>query len=394
VDADILPGAVVLVLHRGEIVVEEAVGFRDKENRRRQRKDDYFFLASSSKPLAVTAILTLVDDGKLALDQPPLREIPALQQARLSNGEPVRACTLRQMLSHTSGMFGMNTARRNQYRLVWNFRGTLSEAADQITQQPLVYPPGCGFSYGGASITVAARAAEIAARRDFDEVVHARVFAPLGMDDTFYRTSQYYYNRFAILYEPTSKGLQRRQAQPRARPGGYVLAPGGIIATARDVARFLQMHLGGGTLNGRRILSVDLARESRRDQTQGRSMDDFRSRGVGISDAAWIGKAEGYGLGWVLDEIGPDGVARIFYHGGAFGTLIWADAESELGVVLLSHVPSSQVASLWNEIMQVVRGYFGVTPESPSRSYAPPIVSPSNSGDDMFIKAIRRPGRR
>ena len=93
------------------------------------------------------------------------------------------------------------------------------------------------------------------------------------------------------------------------------------------------------------------------DSTNGHQMD-FKSTSRQQSTAS-IANNKGYGLGWMLDEIRPDGSARIFFHGGAFGTLIWGDTEANLGIILLTHVPLAQVAKLWDEIIHIIRKAWG-----------------------------------
>lgn len=360
VDRGVMPGAVVLVAHGGKVVFEEAFGWADLEARRRQRTDDYFFLASTSKPLTATAILRLVDQGKLKLDEPAANWMTQLAGARLATGEPVRSPTLREMLSHTAGMYGGATATEPQQRLLWNFAGSLAKTAPEIAGQPFVYRPGEGFSYGGASITVSGRIAELVSGQEFDEVMRQQILLPLGMTETFFRTDQEFQNRFSVLYQD---GRRRATFQPTALPGSFVLPSGGILSTARDLATFVQFHLNGCKGVSEKILSESLCTEMRRDQTGGKPMD-FRL-GKLRQNSAGIGNSEGYGLGWLLDEIGPDRRARVFSHGGAFGTLIWGDSQADLAIILLTHVPLSQVADVWDEVIRISRSQWGATATSP-----------------------------
>ena len=370
VGVGILPGAVVLVAKRGERVLEEAVGYRDVATGSRLRRRDLFFLASATKPLAATAIVSLVDDGALELDRAPIDRLPSLRRIRLASGERVRAPTVREMLSHTAGMFGVDNATPEQHRLVWNFRGTLAESAEQILQEPLEFPPGSAYRYGGASVTVAARLAESLTGLPFDEFVDRRLLYPLEMSDTFYRASGRRARSRALLHKAGPDGLQPTEGQPWDLQTDFVLAPGGMTSTARNLQGFLELHLNRGEHAGRRILSEALALEMRRDQTGGsyRNPDAGARRWRSIK----LSNAQGYGLGWVLDERGPDGVARVFYHSGLWGALIWGDASDGLAVVLLTQIGGGRAMVLWRDIIELTRSYWGTPATSKSTTISVP----------------------
>jgi len=352
-DRNILPGAVILATHRGKTVYEEAFGVADKRGGRAHHMDDLFYLGSTSKPLFATSILTLIREGKLALDSPASRWIPELGNARVKDGTSVRSPVIAEMLSHTSGIFGNATASRLQQQLVWNFTSSLSEAAIQIARQAFTYPPGKGFSYGGASMTIVGRIAEVITKTEFDEFIEQAVFNKLGMHDTFYRTDKELKNRLSVLYTKSGGRLYKARFQPHTTPGSFILPPGGIISTAKDLSALLRLHLSNGKTGSTEILSSDLIATMRRDVIKEEPMD-FKSTSRKKSTAS-IANNKGYGLGWMLDEIGPDQNARVFFHGGAFGTLIWGDTESDLGIVLLTHVPLAHVAKLWDEVISIVR---------------------------------------
>ncbi len=349
VDSGELPGAVVLFIHHGEIVFEESYGYSDLEAKRPQRTDDIFNMASTSKPEAMTVIMTLVDQGKLSLDEPASKWFPVLATAKLVGGEPVkRSPVVREMMSHTSGMFANNCAQsRDQFRLLYMFEATLEASAKALSEEPFAYQPGEDFCYCGPSMQVMGRVVELVTGRDFDVVATEQVFTPLGMKDSFWRTGRDVSDRLGYIYTKTDQGLSRAAFNRRPQPGGFILVPGGLYSTARDLARFLQMHLNGGELDGRRVLPEKLVVEMRKNQ-----IGDFEPT---FGESATIGEAEGYGLGWILGEIGPDGVARVFSHGGAWGTYIWGDTEAELGAVLLTQIPLTNASPVWNDIVPIAR---------------------------------------
>lgn len=149
VDRGDAPGAVVVIRHGGREVFAAAAGYAVIEEKRLMRADDLFMIASSTKPFSATAILTLADRGKLTLDDPVRKFFP----------EFVGASTIRQLLSHTSGIFG-NGATPETVEPIRNFDRELRDALPLIVRTPLAYTPGAKFSYGGASFCVAAGIAE------------------------------------------------------------------------------------------------------------------------------------------------------------------------------------------------------------------------------------------
>jgi CubicO group peptidase (beta-lactamase class C family) len=353
---NLIPGAVILAISNNDIVLEESVGFRDRECRDPHHLDDCFFLASASKPIATTVIMSLVQSEVLSLDESLSRLIPALQTTKLISGEPVSSPTLRQMLSHTAGMFGVNTGTPEQHRLLYDFQRPANGFAEQVAGQALIYRPGEEFSYGGASMFVAARASELATGQDFERLLHKILLQPLGMSNTFYRTRARFQDRFSILYQKNGHSFTRCRFQPTAAVGSHIIPAGSIISTARDLATFLQVHLGEGGLEGCRVLAPELAREMRRDHRQGRSQSQPSGRTKPVTREPGL-----YGLGWSLEEIGGDGVAQVFQHGGLFGTFLWCDMDAQLGVVFLSHLrhPPPEFRSLRNRIVNAIRDGWG-----------------------------------
>lgn len=284
-----LVGCVVAVVDRERILLEQAFG--------EQKIDDLFFIASTSKALAATAILTVV----------PLEEV-------------------RGLLSHTGGVFPNATKDPAQADLIRNPQRTLAEAAAGIE----LLPRGEGAAYSDAGFLLAGRKAEIATGLEFDQVVRTRLTDPLGMSDTFYRTDRDISGRVAVMFHRTPAGLKRAGLQQKVRNSGLIKVGSGLVSCARDLARFLQLHLR----DGENILSPDVAREMRRDQTAGRWKLDPMG-----------GDNSGYGLGW---QLGDDGV---FFHAGAFGSLILGDANRGRGVVLLAQTPIHNVYDLWRQVI-------------------------------------------
>ncbi|HTM50849.1 MAG TPA: serine hydrolase domain-containing protein [Bryobacteraceae bacterium] len=326
-----IAGAVVVVQQHGKKIFEEAAGYADLEHRRRMKVDDVFMIASSTKPLAATTIMTLVDRGKLSLDDPISKYFPEFQGAS----------TIRQALSHTSGMIGNDASDRLDP--IRNFDRSLADAVNLLVRVPLAYQPGEKYSYGGASFCVAGRIAEMLTGMDFEAYLTQVLAKPLGMKDTVYRTGREdILKRVVTLYQKKGGEFRKMKAvmEPPDRSGpresGFVLVPGGIYSTAADLIPFLQMHLNGGVYNGRQILSHSSVMEMRKKQT---------------------GKlAAEYGLGWTRSRMAPDGTALQFGHGGAYGTQLLVDTEQDLVAVILTQMPSAEAKPFNTEMTKAILG--------------------------------------
>ncbi|MCI0508026.1 MAG: serine hydrolase, partial [Gammaproteobacteria bacterium] len=354
-----LPGAVIVFTKNGKVVFEEVYGYADIERGRRQQIDDLFNLGSTSKPLAMTTVMTQVADGKIALDDPISKWNPKYANKKLGDGARAkRSPTVREMMSHTSGTFAVKCGERRDLSLLYMFGRTLKDSAEAIANKPLVYQPGEGFCYGGPAMQVLSRTIEVITGEEFDELAKAKVFMPLGMKDTFYRTNTDLSNRITVIYDRAGNSLKRspRTRDPRGDP--FILAPGGVYSTAKDLSRFVQMQLQDGELDGKRILPKELVLEMRHNQI-GDNKTDFGDPSVGDRNSAALGKIEGYGLGWILDELKPDGSARVFSHGGAWGTYIWGDADAQLAAILLTQTPLTYATPVWNDVLRIARSTWG-----------------------------------
>jgi len=290
-----IPGAVVAVTNAQSTLWEEAFGA--------QNTTDIFYIASSTKPLAATAIFLLAERGDLELDT-----------------------HLRQLLSHSAGIFGNDTKDPIERELLRNAGRSLAEAAAGISARPLIYPPGERAVYSDAGMMLAGRAAEVACGRGFGALMREVLLDPLGMSDTFYFNDGSAAPRLAVSYQRTQAKLQPAVLQHRLKHDGLVRVGSGLFSTAADLAKFLRFHL-----NNR-----DRLAEMHRDQTNGHWHIDP----MGGSNA-------GYGLGWQLD-------GGCFFHAGAFGSLIWANPALQLGVVLLAQLPIMQVYSFWRQLLKEV----------------------------------------
>lgn len=316
VEAGQISGAVTLVAKDGKIAHLEAVGRRDVESDVPMKEDTMFAIASMTKPITATALMILVDDGKVKLDDPVAKYIPEFENAKLKGGQPPeRPITVFDCITHTSGVVG---SQENA--------SSLEATAKALAGRPLGFQPGERWQYS-PGLTVAGRVIEVASGMPYEDFLRKRIFQPLDMKDTTFFPDEEQRQRLATLYRPGKKkgtiqatthwisDLDDRTANPSA----------GLFSTAADLAKFYQMVLGGGELNGMRILSEKSVKKMTSLQT-GELRTGFTA-------------GNGWGLGWcVVRE--PQGVSAplspgTFGHGGAFGTQGWVDPGRKMVYVLM-----------------------------------------------------------
>lgn len=317
VDEQQIAGGVVLVARKGKVVHLSAVGHADREAERPMQAASLFAIASMTKPIAATAIMILRDEGKLSLDDPVSKHIPEFKDAKLEGGErPSREITIRDVLTHTSGLGGSQQTE-----------ATLEETVQALADRPLSFEPGTKWQYS-PGLNVAGRIVEVVSGQPFAEFLSERIFQPLQMQNTTFHPTPEQQKRIARLYGPAEGGEGLAPAEHWLVDFNSERAPnpsGGLFSTAADMARFYQTILNGGELDGRRIVSEESVREMTRVQTPELT--------TGFTPG------NGWGLGWcVVRE--PQGVTGMlspgtFGHGGAFGTQGWVDPEREMIFVLL-----------------------------------------------------------
>ena len=348
-----LAGAVGMVLRGGRVAYVEAWGMRDVEAGDPMEVDDLFRIYSMTKPITSVAVMMLWEEGHFFLNDPVGRYLPELAGrpvARLSEAtsegdvptEPARRpVTIRDLLRHTSGLtYGAfsNTPVDRIYRE----RGildqpTLEAMVEELGSIPLVYQPGTRWHYS-VSTDVLARLVEVVSGRPFDAFLEERIFDPLGMVDTGFYVPDSKHDRLTRIYgHMDAEGtLALGDTVSFREPTTFLSGGGGLVSTARDYARFAQMLLNGGELDGVRILSpktVDLMTVNHLEE----------GMPTGFLAPGW-----GFGLGFtVKTELGPDGMPGSvgnYYWFGVGGTSFWVDpAEDLIGVFMIQIRPNRDV---------------------------------------------------
>jgi CubicO group peptidase (beta-lactamase class C family) len=344
VDDGIISGVVTYIVRRGQVVHQDAYGLADIPANRPMSQDSYFYLYSMTKPVTSVALLMLYEEGKFQLDDPLADYLPELADLKLYVGEgddgnmilkdPARQPTIHDVFRHTAGfLYGGNGNRGidRAYAEAALMNGTLSELTRKLGKIPLAYEPGTQWVYS-VSHDVQARLVEVLSGMPFDEFAEQRIFDPLGMQETVFGRPEALKDRFAVIYG----GSQRGQLQPTGaldQPGAASRVLGGLSlsSTASDYARFAQMLVNSGELDGVRILSrktVDL-------------MDSNHLPPGVTRGAAGGGTAggEGYGLGVrvVTDPAAAGNLTSVgtFGWSGAAGTHFFVDREEDLVAVFM-----------------------------------------------------------
>ena len=322
VDKGEAAGVVTLIATKDRVIHLAAVGKTDMAKDRKMKTDDIFWIASMSKPITAVCIAILADDGKLSFDDPLAKHLPEFAGVMVSqNGEtvkPSRPPTLRDVMTHTSGLGDMYTREPHL---------TLAETGKKLSEQPLRFQPGSRWAYSTAGLDVLGRVVEAVSGMPFDQFLQKRVLDPLGMKETSFWLAPEKEPRWAQPYrwnaqtnkleETVITYLYKTAPTDRQRPP---LGGAGLFSTAEDVAKFYQMMLNQGTLNGKRILKAATVAEMTRKQT-----GELTAR----PGMPW-------GLGFCVVE-DPTKMAansvlspNSFGHGGAFSTSSWADPTKNL----------------------------------------------------------------
>lgn len=312
-------GAVVYVGSRDKTLSLEAAGFADVEARAPMKTDAVFWIASQTKPITAAAVMMLVDEGKIALDDPVEKHLPEFKGLKVVAEEdaertvlkkPVRPPTIRDCLSHTSG-----AAFKSPMETPTLDGLPLRDAVRSYAMMPLRNEPGTKYLYSNVGINTAGRIVEVVAGMPYERFMHDRLFGPLGMKDTTFWPDEAQVARLAKAYKPNASkdGLEETTivhlAYPLSDPRRHPMPGGGLFSTAEDCARFLRMVMNGGTLDGRRYLSEAAVKEMTKRQTP-----------ESIKDS--------YGLGW---SVGPGH----YGHGGALSTNMVVDETKGLIFVFL-----------------------------------------------------------
>ena len=342
-----IPGAVVMLVRDGKVEYHKAYGYRDIGTKVPMRTDDIFRIASQTKAITSLAAMMLWEEGKFSLDDPVARYLPEFEkQTVLVKFNPAdstytskpakRYSTIRQLFTHTSGLDYADIGS-DEFKAIYAKAGLsalgregelLADKVQVLGRLPLAFDPGERFNYG-LSVDVLGRLVEVWAGMPLDRFLRTRIFEPLRMHDTFFELPADRRARLVTLHSETDGKLEvMKDSQGGMHPDfparrvTYFSGGGGLSGTTADYARFLQLFLNGGELDGVRLLSR-------------KTVEMMLTNQIPRLQPA-------FGLGFALET--PDNDFRqvlsagSFEWGGAFATTYWADPKEHLVALIYTNV--------------------------------------------------------
>ena len=319
VDRHTLAGAVTLVADKDKILDLSAVGYADIANKKAMQPNDIVWIASMTKAITAAAVMVLVDEGKVSLDDPIEKYCPEFSElhvmAEPGNDKgglkvPSMKVTVRQVLCHTSGMPFKSPQEHPTLDGL-----TLKECTASYAKTPLTQEPGTKYVYSNAGINTAGRIIEVVSDMPYEEFLQERILDPLGMTDTTYWPSEEQLTRLAKPYTPNAEKTDLKETTisqltyPLNLRTRHPMPAGGLFATAKDVSSFCRMLLNDGLFEGKKVLSPEAVKALSSRQTE-----------PAVKDS--------YGLGLSVSE-------HSFGHGGALSTNMTIDKMNGLVLVYL-----------------------------------------------------------
>jgi CubicO group peptidase (beta-lactamase class C family) len=357
-----IPGAVVLIARNGKIVMFDAFGFRDREAKAPMTTDAIFRIASMTKPIVSVAAMMLVEEGKLSLAEPVSKYIPAFTETKVATQrknpdgtveqglEPqIRPMTIQDLMRHTSGLTygaaGGNPVKQSYVEMkVMDPNQTNEQMAEKLSKLALLYQPGTHWEYS-MSTDVLGRVIEVASGMTLDKFIEERITKPLRLGDT----------AFDVPADKKDRGAKPQKEGPKNEVPAipdvtlkttWKSGGGGMVSTAADYARFLQMFANGGQLDGVRIISrktIDLMTADQLPPDIVMGADMWR---LGPEEPSGR-MGQGFGLGFaVRNEQGRNplpGSPNDYYWTGAWGTYFWHDPRERMYVIFMMQSPAARV---------------------------------------------------
>jgi len=385
-----LAGALVQVWRRGGLALNSLLGLADRERQVPLAEDSIFRIYSMTKPITSVAVMMLVEECKIALDDPVSKYIPAWEKLGVHAGGFMESFQTRplarpilvvDLLRHTSGLtygFQQNTNVDAAYRKLkigeLATEGTLEEMIEKLATLPLEFSPGEAWNYSVATDVLGYIVGKVSGT-SFEVFLKERIFDPLGMVDTAFYVPQEKVSRFCACYAIGALGSKITSAQaptlqddprisPYLNPPTFVSGGGGLVSTATDYMRFARMLLQGGELDGVRLLGPRTLALMTANHLPG-GVDLPRLSRSMFSEAIYEGV--GFGLGFAT-TVTPaatliPGSAGDFFWGGAASTFFWVDPREDLIVLFLTQLLPSSAHPVRRQLRTMV--YSAITDSGP-----------------------------
>jgi CubicO group peptidase (beta-lactamase class C family) len=371
----IQPGKIVgcqtLVARHGHVAYFKSQGLRDRERRTPMADDSVFRLYSMTKPITSVALMTLYEQGHFQLNDPVSRFIPSWrghkvwvsgEGASMETAVPARPMTMRNVLSHTSGLtYGAtNHPVDRVYREVGVGRGegeTLAGFADKLAKVPLRYQPGERWMYSLSTDVCGYLVEEISGKR-FDQYLQETIFDPLDMKDTSFMVASRKADRFAANYQreadKTLKLIDDPERSNYLKQPTFFSGGGGLTGTTADYLRFCEMLRRGGELGGARILGPRTIELMHRNHLAGGK--DLSQMAIGaFSETAYEGVGFGLGFAMTLGQVEAGGLGGgEYYWGGAASTIFWIDPNEDMVVIFMTQLMPSATFNFRGQLRNII----------------------------------------
>ena len=375
VDGGVIPGAVVLIVRRGRVALFDAYGYADRPAGRPMRRDSLFRIASMTKPLTTTAALMLMERGELLLADPVWRYLPALRdvkvgvedtdptgQRRLTLHACRRAMTIHDLMRHTAGFtygqFGDSLVHRAcRAQNLMDQQQTNAEMTAKLALVPLAHQPGTTFEYG-MSTDVLGHVVEAVSGMELDRFFAEHITGPLGMADTAFAIHPGDEHRLAEPHRDAAQaGAPGLAPHGPRRPARWYSGGGGLLSTAADYSRFVQMLLNDGEFAGVRLLARKTVQFMLQNHLPSSLAYGHHTAEMGVA-APLPQLGQGYGLGVgvrIHAGLSPvPGSVGDFCWGGALGPYFWGDPAETLSVVFMLAELNLQVRTRYRSLLRAL----------------------------------------
>ena len=374
-----LPGGVFLIARHGKIVYYKNFGYRSINNEKEYQKDDIFRIASMTKAITSVSIMQLYERGKLCLDDPVSKYIPAFKDigmldqfnpadSSFTTIPPKRAITIRHLLTHTSGI-GYGDFDNGNLRAAYSKVGmtgvglsheswTTEEFINRLAKVPLAFHPGEKYLYG-LNMDILGRVIEVVADMPLNQYFKQNVFAPLGMVDTYFYLPKEKQDRLVPVYSQTKDGVLMKQEDstvqlidyPKRKDIGHYAGGGGLSSTAIDYARLIQALVNNGEYNGTQILGRKTIELMTADQ-----LITLNRNGTGISNIPGNTFCLGFGL-LTEEAAGLNSKSPGTYEwGGYFSTKYFIDPKEELIFVGMTQILPFTHGEFYDKLTAIIYG--------------------------------------
>jgi CubicO group peptidase (beta-lactamase class C family) len=362
IDAGDISGAVMFVARKGQIAYLEAQGTMDVDSKKPMTRDSLFRMASMTKPVIGTAIMMMLEEGKLELGDPVSKYIPefkdmkvaVLTEAGHGPGNPPkfytvpaeRPITIKDLLTHTSGLSSGPMGQSEAAKIRRKPEETLANYIPRLGSTPLEFQPGTHWMYSPSDgFDVLARIVEVTSGVPLDRFLKQRIFDPLDMTETSHYPTDAQMPRLVTAYQKTAEGLKKNENSLSMSSKVYFAGGGGLVSTIDDYSHFAQMLANGGELNGRRLLSprtVKLMSSVHIPYTlPGRTLGEGYGLSVRVMQDAIVGnhRVSDGSFGW----------------SGAYGTHFWIDPKEDIVAVMMIQTPIREMRPEFeNAVMQAI----------------------------------------